>query len=81
MSTHVKCGACKHCDTADTLGAGRAGVGWCVARSQYRALQAERRCDDFRLAGGTTTEKGAKHPALRTQADAMLGSNQSAEPV
>lgn len=45
----VACRDCQRIDTADTLTAGPAGVGWCVALSQYRSLQIERRCEDFRF--------------------------------
>lgn len=46
---HIACRDCQRIDTADTLAAGRSGVGWCVAQSQYRSLQIERQCDDFRF--------------------------------
>ena len=44
---HVTCRECRCIDTADTLSAGPAGVGWCIAQSQYRSMSIERKCADF----------------------------------
>ena len=46
---HVTCGDCQCIDTTDTLSAGAAGVGWCIARSHYRSMSIERACLDFQI--------------------------------